>query len=308
MLKKISQTIGLNKYGQVFRNEIEQIKLLQAKQLVWEIKKVAGQLNNIHDAEFSVFSQWGDDGIIQYLIHTLQIKNKRFIEFGVGNYLESNTRFLLMNDNWQGLVMDGSQSNIDFIKKDNISWKYSIDSVCAFITRENINDLIKNAGYEGEIGLLHIDIDGNDYWVWEAIHIVNPQIVILEYNNLFGIEGAISVPYKPDFHVTTEHFSNLYFGASLKAFNHLAEKKGYALVGSNSNGNNLYFVRNDVLNRIEKVNPDDAYVSCNFRQNRQQDNSFSFKDDKEMIKLYGHLSVVDVRNNELKQLKDFIKN
>jgi tRNA splicing ligase len=63
-----------------------------------------------------------------------------------------------------------------------------------------------------------------------------------------------------------------------------------------------------VLNRIEKVNPDDAYVSCNFRQNRQQDNSFSFKDDKEMIKLYGHLSVVDVRNNELKQLKDFIKN
>lgn len=306
MLRKIIHTIGLNKYGQVLRDEIEKIKLLQAKQLVWEIKKVAGKLHHIHDAEFSVFSQWGDDGIIQYLIHTLQIKNKRFIEFGVGNYLESNTRFLLMNDNWQGLVMDGSQANISFIKKDPISWKFSIDSVCAFITRDNINQLIKNAGYEGEIGLLHIDIDGNDYWVWEAITVVNPQIVVIEYNNFFGIEGAISVPYKSNFHITTEHFSSLYFGASLKAFNHLAQKKGYALVGSNSNGNNIYFVRNDILNGIEKLSPEDAYVNCNFRQNRNQDNAFSYKDDKEMIKLYGHLNVVDVKNNEQKQLKDFL--
>ena len=67
---------------------------------------------DLNDYEFKVSSQWGEDGIIQHLINKIEIKNKVFFEFGVENYTESNTRFLLHNNNWKGLVIDGSVENI----------------------------------------------------------------------------------------------------------------------------------------------------------------------------------------------------
>src|SRR5687767_11515119 len=152
-----------------------------------------GSIRSLHEVEFQVFSQWGDDGIIQYLISKIDIPNKTFIEFGVENYKESNTRFLLINNNWSGLVIDGSKNNIDFIKQDIISWGFDIHAKHAFITKENINELLSefiNKGYDSEIGLLSIDIDGNDYWIWNEIKVVNPIIVVVEYNAVFGAENA----------------------------------------------------------------------------------------------------------------------
>ena len=75
--------------------------------------------NKIEDIEFKIFSQFGDDGIIQYLINKLDIDRKyhNFIEFGVENYEESNTKFLLLNNNWSGLILDSSSENINYIKK-----------------------------------------------------------------------------------------------------------------------------------------------------------------------------------------------
>lgn len=189
----------------------------------------------------------GDDGIIQYLINYLEIENKIFVEFGVEDYLESNTRFLLINDNWSGLVIDGSKINIAKIKKDEIYWKHDLKVKSAFITAENINQLIEEEGIKGQIGLLHIDIDGNDYWVWKALEVVVPKIMIVEYNSKFGCEKAITIPYKEDFVWTKAHYSNLYFGASILAFCDLADEKGYSFIGSNSAGNNAYFVKNEFL-------------------------------------------------------------
>lgn len=99
-------------------------------------------IKSIQDVEFQVFSQWGDDGIIQYLVSKISIPNKVFIEFGVENYTESNTRFLLVNNNWSGLVIDGSKENIDYIKNDKISWAHDLHAFHAFITKANINELI----------------------------------------------------------------------------------------------------------------------------------------------------------------------
>lgn len=305
-INKIKTMLGIDKVGAYLREDAERMKMLAAQTNVRFVKEHAGKLKHIHHAEFSVFSQWGDDGIIQYLIHTIGITTKSFIEFGVGNYLEANTRFLLLNNNWKGLVIDGSEKNVSFIKNDPISWKYSIDSICAFITRDNLPTLIANAGFSDEIGLLHIDVDGNDYWFWETLTTINPVIVIMEYNSVFGNKGAISVPYKPDFFVTNEHYSNLYFGASLKAMNHLAEQKGYTLVGSNSHGNNAYFVRNDCMKNLQKMSVDEAYVKCHFRQNRTADGGFTFKDDTEVIKQFGHLPVIDVTTNQQTKLEHYL--
>src|SRR5204863_3105813 len=135
--------------------------------------------------------------------------------FGVENYTEANTRFLLVNDNWKGLIIDGSEANIQYVKDDDIFWGFDLVAKPAFITRDNINELMSSSSFSGEIGLLSIDIDGNDYWIWECINAVNPIIVICEYNSVFGNERAVSVPYQSDFIARNAHFSQLYFGASL---------------------------------------------------------------------------------------------
>jgi hypothetical protein len=302
--KYIQQLVGLSKIANYWRQESDKIKMLSSQPLIHQIKANAGKLKNIQEAEFSVFSQWGDDGIIQYLIHTLEIENKTFIEFGVENYREANTRFLLMNDNWSGLVIDGSDKNVAFIKNDSISHLFDLTAISKFLDKENLNTTIENAGFVGDIGLLHIDVDGNDYWLWECLTIVKPEIVIMEYNSTFGNNEAISVPYKSDFFVTKEHYSNLYFGASIKAFEFLANKKGYSLVGSNSNGNNAYFVRNDKIKGLTKMNSDSAYVQSKFKQNRNLNNELTLIRDSTMIKNCFHLPVVNVVTNEIIKLGD----
>ena len=302
-IKNIS---GLKKTGQYVREELEKIKILSAQPMVQRILDLKEPVSDLRRVEFSAFSQWGDDGIIQYLIHLLDIKEQSFIEFGVGNYLEANTRFLLMNNNWRGLILDGSQANMDFVRNDSISWKYDLNAIPLFVTKSNINQAIKNAGFEGELGILHIDIDGNDYWIWDCIDVVNPQIVIMEYNSVFGNKGAISVPYADDFYVSYAHFSNLFFGASLKAMCHLAEKKGYSFVGSNTNGNNAYFVRNDKMGALSKLNPDETYVPCNFRQNRDESGKLTFTSDREAIFKAKDKEVVDVISGEKAPLSNYL--
>lgn len=222
----------------------ESILMLQAKEIL-SLNNLKDSITNLSEVEFKVYSQWGEDGIIQYLINKVEIANKVFVEFGVEDYTESNTRFLLKNNNWSGLVIDGNKENIEYIKKDNLYWKYDLTAVHSFITKKNINQIFIDQGVLDEVGLLSIDIDGSDYWIWKNIEVINPVIVICEYNSIFGKDLAVTVPYKDDFERTKEHYSNLYFGASLKALCILAEEKGYKFVGTTSAGNDAFFIRND---------------------------------------------------------------
>ncbi len=245
--------------------------------------------------EFKVFSQSGEDGVIQWLIHNIPIQSKRFIEFGVQNYTESNTRFLLMHDNWSGLIMDGSQENMDYVKQDNICWMHDLKPVPAFITAENINTLIRDNGFDGEVGILSIDIDGNDYWVWKAISCVQADIVICEYNSRFGSERAVTIPYDPNFYRTEAHSSNLYFGASIRALTLLGQQKGYALVYGNEIGSNLFFIRRELLNDVvyEKT-VEECYVRAKYRQARDPQGKLMLLSIEDEEKLMEGLSLVDV--------------
>jgi len=223
-------------------------------------------------SEFRVFSQWGEDGIIQFLLRRVKAPRKVFVEFGVENYVEANTRFLLMKDNWSGLVLDGSAENIRSIKKSGIYWKYNLKAVEAFITRENINALLAENGISGEIGLLSIDIDGNDYWVWQAINAVSPAILVIEYNARFGPAEAVTVPYNPEFTRAKAHSSHIYYGASLAALTQLSRSKGYALVGCNTAGNNAFYIRNDLRpESVPELSVEAAFVPNQFREARTED-------------------------------------
>jgi hypothetical protein len=250
---------------------------------------------SLADLEFKVFSQFGDDGIIQYLAHNLDLRYQTFIEFGVEDYFESNTRFLLQKDNWSGYVMDGSSENMARLRQDSLYWKHDLSAHAAFVTKENINQLISTgiADWDG-VDILSIDIDGNDYWVWKEIEI-NPAIVIMEYNSYFGIDRAITIPYDPAFYRTKAHFSNLYWGSSLKALYLLAMKKGYEFIGCASAGHNAYFVRKDKMNEcVRSVSLESGYVQSKYRDSRDKDGNLTFASAKERAEILKGLPVYDV--------------
>jgi hypothetical protein len=249
----------------------------------------------LRDAEFRVFSQFGEDGILQFLVRHVPIERDVFVEFGVEDYSESNTRFLLVHDNWGGLIIDGADAHRSFLRDTGLGWRHHIDAVTAFIDRENINDLIGGAGVEGDIGILSIDLDGNDYWVLEAIDVVSPRILVCEYNSTFGPEAAVTVPYDPGFVRGDKHPSALYWGASLAALTRAAERKGYALVGGNRAGNNAFYVRRDVVGDIPEVAVSDAYAASRFRESRGPAGELTYvADHGDRLRLFADMPLWDV--------------
>jgi hypothetical protein len=257
---------------------------------------------NLTDYEFKVFSQWGEDGIIQYLSKAIEMKHKTFIEFGVESFMEANCRFLLMKDNWNGYVIDASSSNIANLKKSYFYWKYQIEAVDAFVTKDNINDLLAKSGFDEDVGILSIDVDGNDYFILEAIDTVRPRILICEYNAVFGAR-RISVPYDPNFCRTRKHYSNLYWGASLSAITFLANRKGYSLVGTNSSACNAFFVRDDLLNeKVKVLTAEQAFSPSTIRQSRDKQGNLSYLAGADRLKAIRGLRVVNVETEGMEEL------
>ena len=227
------------------------------------------------EAEFSVYSQFGEDGLIQWLLAHVPVEHDVFVEFGVEDYTESNTRFLLEHDNWRGLVIDGADEHRAFLRRSGLEWRHQIDAVTAFVDRDNIDGLIRSAGIAGDIGLLSVDIDGNDLWVLEAIESISPRILITEYNSVFGAEAAVTVPYDPGFRRERAHPSHLLWGASLAALERVARDKGYALVAGNAAGNNAFWVRRDVLGELPEIAVAEAWRASRFRESRAADGSLT---------------------------------
>jgi hypothetical protein len=292
-----------NRFYQKFHYDTFRNNMLKGKQLA-EMNRLKKNIASLDEVAFPVFSQYGEDGIIQYIISQIEIPNTIFIEFGVENYTESNTRFLLMNNNWRGLVIDGSSRNIRFIKKDLISWKYDITACHSFITKDNINQLISQFTNCSDIGLLSIDIDGNDYWVWDAIDAINPRIVVCEYNSTLGAVHKVSVPYTADFEQTRAHYSNLYYGASLAALCYLAEKKGYDFIGTASAGVNAFFVRKDLAAPFITYTAASGFHHSVNRSSRDNKGQLNFLPHDKRLAVIKDLQLTDVVSGSLQTIKE----
>ena len=193
---------------------------------------------------YKVYSQTDEDGIIHEIFNRIGVTNRTFVEFGVAGGLENNSLNLLI-DGWSGLWIEANDSQAALITERFAApiagglLKLAHDRV----TAENIDGLISGAGINGEIDMLSIDIDGNDYHVAKAITCVNPRLVVVEYNAKFRPPTSWVMEYNPD-HVWDE---TDYFGASLQALEKLFTGKGYSLVGCNISGANAFFVRNDLV-------------------------------------------------------------
>lgn len=204
-------------------------------------KQAPGKLS---DASFDIFTYHGEDGIITYLLHQLKDVPPVFVDAGAGNCIVGNCSTLAIHFGWKGLFIDKDHSQIAtgkrFYRK-IAGGNEGIHFISEEITPENINSIIVHTGIKGEVGLLSIDIDGNDYWVWKAIHIIQPRIVVIEAKVEFGLQDVI-VPYGPNNHRSV---NIQYNGASVEALRKLGQEKGYKLVGANRQGYNLFFVKKD---------------------------------------------------------------
>ncbi|MGA2081017.1 MAG: hypothetical protein ABSH53_10465 [Holophaga sp.] len=287
--------------GKSLEGRAETQLLLQANLLARAVGALP-ESTPIQETEFKCFSQFGEDGIIQFLVQKLKIREKVFVEFGVEDYQESNTRFLMYNNYWSGLVMDGSPRNVQRIRHSDYFFKYDLKAQAAWITRDNIDELIRSAGITGPIGLLSIDLDGNDYWVWEALTVVDPVIVICEYNNLFGPEKAVTIPYREAFTWDGCQYS----GASLRALCRLGERKGYAFLGSDLAGVNAFFVRKDRLGGLHVGDPEAEFRRSCFRGGRDPRDRSRFLERSEGLEAMAERELVDLETGAVGKVRDLL--
>lgn len=237
-------------------------------QLVLQLKYQELKLQNqstlkFDDVEFRVFSQNGEDGILLYIFAMIDTINKKCVEICAGDGLQCNTANLMINHGWKGLLFDGNEKLVEkgrnFYESHPDTLLYPPQFVHAWVTTENINQLLENNDFIGDIDLLSLDIDGVDYWLWKAIEKIQPRVVVAEIQAIWGAEKSVTVPYKPDFKAQYFDGFGIYSGASLPAFCKLAKDKGYRLVGCQRYGFNAFFIRNGVG---EDVLPEVSIESC----------------------------------------------
>lgn len=250
MLQQFSKLIVRSDFNE---NPVNSVLL---GKLLTELNRQKSEIQSISDVGFKVYSQFDEDGIIQWLLKQIDVPES-FVEVGVQSYRECNTRYLSEALNWSGLVIDASEDYISKIFKSPHFWKKDIDVVNGFIEPDNVNEIIKkNCSFDCDLGLLSIDIDGMDYWVWKAFDVFHPVIVVVEFNSLLGDLYSVTVPYEKGFLRSNLDSSNLIFGCSIKALIDLGNIKGYRFIGTSRFGCNAFFIRNDlsdiVLQSIEK--------------------------------------------------------
>ena len=222
-----------------------------------------GRVLPLSEAGFRCYSQNDEDGVLLYVFTLIGTASKSAVEIGAGDGFQCNTANLLLNHGWNGLLVDGHRGNVRFAQRfyrwDLRTRRSPPQVVHAWVTAENINQVIRDNGYSGEIDLLSIDVDGNDYWIWQAIGCIQPRVVMIECNDLWGAERAVTTPYDPAFTTTLTDYGSETAGASLPALVKLGRSKGYRLIGSEKFGFNAVFMRAGVG---EAVFPEVAAKQC----------------------------------------------
>jgi len=229
-----------------------QIAQVQLRLQYQDLVRRGVPLPALADTEFRCYSQNGEDGILLYLFSVIGTATRKVVEVCGGDGIECNAANLIVNHGWQGLIFDGSEANVARGRAFYANGRNTCVSpptlVSAWITAANIDGLVASHGFGGEIDLLSIDVDGNDYWILKALT-VRPRVVVVEFSALCGPHRAVTMSYKEDYRLD---FSRQPYrcGASLAAFASLLKGRGYRLVGLQSLGFNAFFVREDLAGSL----------------------------------------------------------
>jgi hypothetical protein len=246
----------------------EQIAQILLRLQYRDLSRRPDALPELADVEFRCYSQNGEDGILLYIFSLLGAGSRLAVEIGAGDGIECNAANLIINHSWHGLLIDGDERQIArgrrFYAECKNTWVHPPALVASWVTVENVNALVSANGFHGDIDLLSLDIDGNDYWIWRALDCVKPRVIVLEFNAAFGPERRLTLPYQPDFRLDV-NVQPYRCGASLSAFEKLGREKGYRLVGVHSHGFNAFFVRQGLG---EELLPERTPAECYARTPR----------------------------------------
>ena len=306
IIKKIFRNI----LDRLFLRKFDDIKIQKGqifeKNLSLEIKNI----KSLNQTYFKVFSQDTEDGILQYLLKSLNINTVKFVEIGTQDYSESNTRYIYETMRCEGLIIDPYPNLEKEINKILRVWKNKLKVHNDFVNSENINEILKQNSFNKDLDLFSIDIDGIDYWVLEKINPKISKIFVIEYNPYFGSNLEISAPNLEKFDRFKYHPSGLCWGASLKAIINLMKKKGYTFIGSNRLNCNSFFILNELLDKfnlnIPSIDNLSEFTDVKFNVLKTKDKKYaSFSDIKNDIK---NLEVFDLIKNKMVKFDEISHN
>lgn len=277
---------------------------LQLGQMLLHLQSQAEAKSSLKDYGFSVWSQTDEDGILGFLVSRLDLSKPRCLEIGAGNFLESNFRFLAEVMNASVFAVDAREDLAREVRKLVVTWQAPVVPHQTWVTPGNINEIIDQSAADiGEIDILSVDLDGNDYWVLEAANLENIKLVMVENNPLFAGSLPVSVPRNDSFYRFDAHHSGLYWGASLGAFVHLLESRGFQLVGRNGKGFNAFFVKieivaEDALLRKYASEIELSSETWGIREGRDKSGNLTFENPARMLENSDDLPLINVATGE----------
>ena len=284
------------------RPELHNLKFMVGQAAVMSSRSNSQNFENLWDAEVKVFSQWGEDGILDFLCEKIGISKPNIIEIGAGNFMECNSRFIAEFRNANVIAVDGRDDLTTAVKASPLYWKSNIIPIVEWVTPDNINRIM-DIGEEqfGKVDIFSIDLDGNDYWILRDVSLLNVAIVVLEYNPIFGASLKVTIPRNDEFDRYKSHFSGLYYGASLQAFIDLMLAKGFDFVCTNRVGNNAFFVHSRYVDRFDfdtKSNYN-KYVDWRIRESRSPKGELTYLSGSERLKVINDLPLIDLNTMQM---------
>lgn len=289
-----------------------QTKLMLGNIYLNQIRKKYDFIKNLQEAEYKIFSQTGEDGIIDFLLEKLDISNCKFIEIGVGDYSEANTRYIYEKSFSEGLIIDIENNLRDKVSKNINLWKGLLHVENIEINSENINEILDKYNLNANLDLFSIDIDGIDYWVIDNLKPQISKLFVLEYNPTFGHNLEITIPNIKNFNRFKSHYSGCYYGCSLKAMIKLMDKKGYDFLGTNKLNFNAFFALKNISHKFEnlKQNLDslENYSLIKIRDSKNKEGELDFLDKKQRLIQIKNLEIIDVseKNNKIYKISEII--
>jgi hypothetical protein len=280
---------------------------------ILNMRKNYGNIQNLEELDYKIFSQNGEDGILDYLLFSIKIEKPRFIEIGVGDYYESNTRFIFERTSCEGLIIDILNNLKKKVEKNTKIWRGNLNILQKKIDTENFLPTLKEHNFLDNVDLFSLDIDSIDYWILEKLPNKFSKIIVAEYNPYFGSELNITVPNDENFNRTDYHYSNLCFGASLKSIVELLSKKGFIFLGTNLFRNNAFFINEDFKNDLSIKIPDSnnliKFTKAYFRESRDLNNKLTLTSPEKILNRIEDCKVVDLSSKikELKKISELIK-
>lgn len=302
MLKKIIKSF----FDYIYLRKIDDIKIQKGKIFEFRLQKNLKNIKNIQSTYFKVFSQDFEDGIIQYLLKSLKISNVRFVEIGTQDYTESNTRYLFETMRCDGLLIDPYPNLEKKIKSFCKTWQNNLKIHNDYVNSKNINYILNKYSFDKDIDIFSLDIDGIDYWVLKEIKPGISKIFIVEYNPYFGDKKQISSPNIEKFDRFNYHKTGFCFGASLKLIINLMKQKGYIFIGTNRLNCNAFFLKKNLINKINLNLPNiknlSKFIEVKFSVLRDKNKKLvSIFDLKNEIK---NIKVFSLDKNKLLLFKD----